>query len=84
MVQLGKVYENLMVDVKASNIKLVDRSQRIIQMITKVDRPTAAKLLDAAGGHVKLAIVMQKLNVDAPTAKAKLDAAGGLLRAAIG
>ena len=83
MVQLGKVYENLMVDVKASNVKLVDRSERIIQMITGVDRHAAAQLLASAGGHVKLAIVMQKLNVDAATAKAKLDAAGGLLRKAI-
>jgi N-acetylmuramic acid 6-phosphate etherase len=83
MVKLGKVYENLMVDVKASNIKLVDRSERIIQMITGVDRQAAAQLLVNANGHVKLAIVMQKLNVDVATAQKKLDAAGGRLRAAI-
>lgn len=83
MVQLGKVYENLMVDLKASNIKLVDRSQRIIQMITGVDRDLAANLLHASGGHVKLAIVMQKCSVDAETAKARLEKAGGSLRKAI-
>lgn len=83
MVRLGKVYENLMVDLKASNIKLVDRSTRIIQMITGVERDAAAKLLEASGGHVKLAIVMQKLSVDAATAKLKLAAANGRLRDAI-
>lgn len=83
MVKLGKVYENLMVDVKASNIKLVDRSQRIIQMITGVERDVASKLLTESNGHVKLAIVMQKLGVDAATAQQKLDAAKGRLRKAI-
>ena len=83
MVRLGKVYENLMVDLKASNIKLVDRSERIIQMITGVDRPTAAKLLADSGGHVKLAIVMQKLNVEADTARKRLEVAGGSLRRAV-
>ena len=84
MVQLGKVYENLMVDLKASNVKLVDRSERIIQMITGVDRATAAQLLVSSGGHVKLAIVMQKLNVDATTAREKLEASAGSLRTAVG
>lgn len=83
MVQLGKCYENLMVDLKASNIKLVDRSIRIIQMVTKVDRDTAAKLLSDADNHVKVAIVMQKLGVDRGKALAALERAGGRLRAAI-
>ena len=83
MVQLGKVYENLMVDVKASNVKLVDRSIRIIAMLAEVDRDRAAELLEASGGHVKLAIVMQKRNVDAAAAQARLDATNGRLRAAI-
>ena len=84
MVRLGKVYGNLMVDVRATNAKLVDRSIRIIQTITGVDREAASTLLTSADGHVKLAIVMQKRGVDAATARAILDAAGGRLRDAIG
>lgn len=83
MVQLGKCYENLMVDLKASNIKLVDRSIRIIQMVTKVERDVAAKLLTDADNHVKVAIVMQKLGVDRAKALAALERAGGKLRVAI-
>lgn len=82
MVRLGKVYENLMVDLRASNSKLVDRSVRIISMLTGVDRPTAERLLKEAGGHVKLAVAMQKTGLDAEAAKKKLAAAGGNLRAA--
>jgi N-acetylmuramic acid 6-phosphate etherase len=83
MVQLGKCYENLMVDLRASNAKLVDRSIRIIRMITGVEREAAAKFLEASGGHVKLAIVMQKRGVTADEAKRLLDASGGRLRPAI-
>ncbi len=83
MVQLGKCYENLMVDLKASNIKLVDRSIRIICMITKIDRDAAAKLLKDSDNHVKVAIVMQKLGVDRAKALAALDRADGKLRGAI-
>ena len=83
MVQLGKVYENLMVDVKASNVKLVDRSIRIIAMITGVDRAEAERLLTASGGHVKLAIVMQKRGVNAAEGTRQLEASGGILRQAI-
>ncbi len=83
MVQIGKTYENLMVDLRASNTKLVDRSERTIQTIAGVDRPTAAKLLASADGHVKLAVVMHRRGLTAEQAKAKLEAAGGVLRRAI-
>jgi N-acetylmuramic acid 6-phosphate etherase len=83
MVQLGKVYENLMVDVKASNVKLVDRSIRIIATLTGVDRETAAELLKQADGHVKTAVVMAKRNVPSDTARALLEQAGGKLRDAL-
>lgn len=83
MVQLGKVYENLMVDLKASNIKLVDRSIRIIMMVTGLPRDRAEDALQKAGGHVKLAIVMVKRNVDAETARNLLAEAGGRLRQAM-
>jgi N-acetylmuramic acid 6-phosphate etherase len=83
MVQIGKVYENLMVDLRATNSKLVDRSERIIQMITQCDRPTAARLLQDAGGHVKLAVVMHFRKLSRPEAERRLLDAGGLLRQAI-
>jgi N-acetylmuramic acid 6-phosphate etherase len=84
MVQLGKVYGNLMVDVKITNAKLADRARRIVQSMTGVSAETAQWLLDAAGGHVKLAIVMHVKDVDADEARRLLDAAQGHLRAVIG
>lgn len=65
MVRIGKVYENLMVDVNTrANRKLVDRGTRIIMTVTGLDRATAARLLEDAGGHVKTALVMHKKGVD--------------------
>ncbi len=83
MVQLGKVYENLMVDLRASNAKLRDRAERIVCNLTGIDRPAAAHLLDRADGHVKVAIVMQKRSVSAAEARASLDSARGNLRAVL-
>ena len=77
---LGKVYGNLMVDLKASNDKLVDRGVRLIQTITKVEREKAQELLSAANGHVKLAVVMHARDCDAETAAAALQSEGGRLR----
>ena len=65
MVQIGKVYQNLMVDVDTrANRKLVDRGTRILMTLTGLKRPDARKLLDAGGGHVKTALVMHILGVD--------------------
>lgn len=83
MVRLGKCYENLMVDLKATNAKLVDRATRIVGMLTNLPRDEARDLLARAEGHVKLAVVMHKLGVDVETARQKLDAAGGHLRTAL-
>jgi N-acetylmuramic acid 6-phosphate etherase len=70
MVRIGKVYENLMVDVNTrANRKLVDRGTRIIQAVTALDRTAAAELLTKAGGHVKTALVMHAKAVDRPTAE---------------
>ena len=64
MVQIGKVYENLMVDVKtAANAKLRDRGARIIQASTGLSRQTSLILLDAAGGSVKTGLVMHARQV---------------------
>lgn len=83
MVQLGKVYENLMVDLKASNIKLRDRSIRIIRTLTNISREQADELLTRADGHVKAAIVMHKANIGLDEARMRLEQANGRLRGAI-
>jgi N-acetylmuramic acid 6-phosphate etherase len=79
MIRLGKVYSNLMVDVRASNVKLRDRAARIIASLTDAQRDDAFALLEAAGGQVKVAVVMRRCGVDAPTAEALLAAHGGRL-----
>jgi N-acetylmuramic acid 6-phosphate etherase len=80
MIRLGKTYGNLMVDLKASNVKLVDRSERIVMEVCDVPRETARQVIDAAGGLVKTAIVMQKLGVSREKAERALADAGGVIR----
>ncbi len=85
MVQIGKTYGNLMVDIDAlRNAKLVDRGARIISRITGAGRDEALKLLHDAGGRVKRAIVMQKRACDVFTADNLLKDAQGKLRMVIG
>ena len=83
MVRTGAVFGNLMVNVKPTNAKLVDRAQRIIVAATGCDQSTAARMLEAAGRSVKTAIVMQKLSLDRADAESRLAAAHGVLRAAL-
>jgi N-acetylmuramic acid 6-phosphate etherase len=83
MVQLNKVYENLMVDLKASNSKLRDRAARIVSTIASIPREEAFQWVDKAGGHVKVAIVMIKRKVTAEEARQILSKSAGKLRAAI-
>ena len=83
MVRLGKVYENLMVDLRATNAKLRDRGARIVATLTGLDRDAATELLRRAEGHVKLAVVMHKAGVGADEAKRRLERAAGRLRDAI-
>ena len=84
MVQLGKAWGNLMVDLRATNVKLRDRAIRILTSQTDLSRQAAAELLDRAAGRVKLALVMAKRNVDAGEAQRVLDANHGLLRPILG
>ena len=78
MVQVGKVYQNLMVDVNTrANVKLVDRGIRMIQTITGLGRDDAKALLEAAGGRVKTALVMRARKIDRPAAEALLEDADG-------
>jgi N-acetylmuramic acid 6-phosphate etherase len=84
MVKLGKVYGNLMVDLQVTCEKLRDRGQRILMEVLGVDRPTAAGLLEASGGHVKTAIVMGKLGLDAEEARKRLEEVGGVVARLVG
>jgi N-acetylmuramic acid 6-phosphate etherase len=80
MIRLGKTYGNLMVDLRATNNKLIDRSQRIVMEVTGVSREDATKLLERAGKSVKLAIVMQKRGVSREVAEKLLVDNGGVVR----
>ena len=83
MVRLGKIYENMMVDLLATSQKLVERGRRTLMTVTGLDYEAACARLDAAGGSVKVAIVMTLADVDADAARARLVAAGGFVRAAL-
>lgn len=83
MVRLGKVYDNLMVDLRAVSRKLVDRSVRIVAQVAGVSREEARRLLVAAGGSAKTAIAMQRLGTSRAVAERVLDASGGFLADAL-
>ena len=84
MIRSGKAFGNLMVDLMALSEKLHDRGERIVMEACAVDRARARGAIDAAGGSVKLAIVMVRRGVDADRARALLDQAGGSVRRAAG
>ena len=79
MIRLGKVFGNLMVDLRATNQKLQDRSERILMEVLELSRPRAHELLAQAGGSVKTAIAMAWTGTDAKTAHARLREVGGRL-----
>ncbi len=79
MIRLGKTYGNLMVDLRTTNAKLVDRAERIVMEVCGVERDAARALLADADGRVKTAIVMHALGTDAALA-----AASGVIRRATG
>lgn len=80
MIRIGKSYGNLMVDLRATNVKLQDRAERIVCEVTQLSRADARELLQRADGRVKRALVMHALQVDAVTADARLAAVGGVIR----
>jgi N-acetylmuramic acid 6-phosphate etherase len=84
MIRLGKVYGNLMVDLRAWNEKLIDRSQRIVMETTGLDRGAARKVIQAAEGSVKTAIVMARRGVAKPEAERLLAEHAGRLRPIVG
>jgi N-acetylmuramic acid 6-phosphate etherase len=83
MITLGKVYENMMVDLQLTNAKLVERSKRIVMMATGVEYARAEETLRQAGGHVKTALVMIGAGVSAEEARERIRRAGGFVRGAI-
>ena len=83
MIRLGKVYGNLMVDLKAVNEKLRDRSVRIVMELTNLSRQRARRLLSRAEGKVKAAIVMHFRKTDLAGALKILDESDQFLRKAI-
>ena len=84
MIRLGKTYGNLMVDLRAWNDKLVDRSQRIVMETTGLDREASRRTIDAAEGNVKVAIVMARRGVSKAEAEKLLAEHAGRLRSIVG
>jgi N-acetylmuramic acid 6-phosphate etherase len=84
MIRLGKTFGNLMVDLRATNVKLRDRSERILMEVCDVSRERARELLAGSGGVVKTAIVMHFLDVGRDDADRELEAAGGIIRRVVG
>ena len=83
MIKLGKVYGNLMVDVKASNQKLIERCKQIVGAATGLARPQAEALLEATGYDVKLAILLAKTGLPLAESTQLLQQAEGYLQLAI-
>ncbi|WP_323635723.1 N-acetylmuramic acid 6-phosphate etherase [Pectobacterium polaris] len=83
MVKLGKVYQNLMVDVKATNVKLLDRACRIVVEATGAEREKARQALVQADNEVKPAILMLLANIDVVAARERLKQHNGYLREAL-
>ncbi len=83
MIKLGKVYGNMMVDLQMNSKKLIERSKRTLMIVTGVDYETAKKYLEAAGGHVKTAIVMIEAGVTKEEAEKLLKEAEGMVRKAV-
>ncbi|MEC0763196.1 N-acetylmuramic acid 6-phosphate etherase [Bacillus haynesii] len=83
MINMGKVYENLMVDVKVSNNKLKERAIRIIQTVTGVPKEAAALALEKSHNQVKTAIIMLKTNENAAAAEKLLEKSEGDIEKAL-
>lgn len=83
MIRLGKVYENMMIDLQMTNQKLRERAKRVVMTITGVSYEEAADYLERANWHVKTTLVMIKTGVGREEAKTRLEKADGFVRAAI-
>lgn len=83
MIKLGKVYENMMIDLQQNNLKLIERSKKIIMLAADVDYDQASHYLDLAKGHVKTAIFLSLTEVTADEAHTYLEENDGFLKKAI-
>ena len=83
MIKIGKVYKNLMIDVKPTNIKLKDRAQRIVADIAQCEQTLAKQYLEQNNYNVKEAILQIKCNITNEEAKIKLKEANGILNIAL-
>jgi len=83
MIKLGKVYENMMIDLQQNNLKLVERSKKIIMLAADVDYNEAAKYLEMAKGHVKTAIFLSLTDVSVEKAENYLSQNEGFLKKAL-
>lgn len=83
MIRMGKVYENMMIDLQMTNKKLIERSKKIVMTITGIGYDEAAEWLKKADGHVKTALVMIRAGVSADEARKRLIKAEGFVRKAI-
>jgi N-acetylmuramic acid 6-phosphate etherase len=83
MVRLGKAYENLMVDLRPTSAKLVDRTRRVVAAAARVSQRGADRLLAASRGEVKTAIVMGRLGLTPEEARRRLALARGHVRRAL-
>ncbi len=83
MILLGKTYGNLMVDLRATNSKLVSRTRRIVAELTGLSEASAKSLLAQCGGELKTAVVAQRLGISPELARERLSRHAGHLRAAL-
>jgi N-acetylmuramic acid 6-phosphate etherase len=83
MIRLGKVYENMLVDLQMTSKKLEERSKRTVMQVTGLSYEEASRILELAGGHVKTALVMILANVNADEARQRLAGADGFVRQAL-
>ncbi len=83
MIQTGKTYQNLMVDVQPTNLKLKARARRMVAALGAVDIEEAERLLDLTGYQVKPAVLMARQAIDLPEAQKRLKATSGKLRLAL-
>lgn len=83
MIRIGKTWGNLMIDLRATNVKLKHRALRMVMEVCGVDAEEASKLLAASNNRVKTAIVMHSLGVDAAEAERQINSKGGVVRRVI-
>ena len=83
MVRLGKTYGNFMVDMRATNTKLLARAQRIVATLAEVPEADAVALLQQCGGEVKTAIIIGRCHISPEQARQRLELAHGHLRQAL-